>query len=185
MKVKHELTREKFLSNIVRTELGTDIKVAEIGVLKGKFAKEMINSLLPSEYIGIDPYKKYFDKPCLSYHRQITINQVYENTNKLIEGLGHKLYRMTSEEAAPLFYNNYFDLVYLDGDHRYEFVKQDIELWYDKIKIGGILSGHDYVKRPKRQQYGVIKAVDEFVQKEGLELNINNEEWTTWWVYKK
>ena len=185
MPIVHKLTREKFLSEIVRIQLGTGIKVAEIGVLKGKFAKEMISSLAPSEYIGIDPYKQYFDKPAVEYFRPNAIEKIYNKTNKLIEGLGHKLYRMSSKNAAPLFYQNYFDLVYIDGDHRYEEVKQDIELWYDKIKYGGILAGHDYVKRPKSWQYGVIKAVDEFVQKKELELNINNEEWTTWWVYKK
>ena len=182
MPVIHKLTREKFLSEIVRIQLGTGIKVAEIGVLKGKFAKEIISSLEPSEYIGIDPYEKYDDRPSVEYFRQNSIEKVYNKTNKLIEGLGHKLYRMSSKEAAPLFYQNYFDLVYIDGDHRYKKVKQDIELWYNRIKYGGILAGHDYIKV---KDFGVVQAVNEFVEKEQLELNINSEKWKTWWVYKK
>jgi predicted O-methyltransferase YrrM len=51
---------------------------------------------------------------------------------------------MTSEEASKLFLEHSIDVVYIDGDHRYEFVKKDIELWLPKIKRNGIICGHDY-----------------------------------------
>jgi len=49
----------------------------------------------------------------------------------------------TSEEASKRFENDYFDFVFLDGDHRYEIFKKDLELWYPKVKKGGLLVGHD------------------------------------------
>lgn len=48
------------------------------------------------------------------------------------------------------------DLVFLDGDHRYEAVKRDIELWTPHVRRGGILCGHDYPNEP-----GVVQAVNE------------------------
>ena len=72
--------------------------------------------------------------------------------------------RMPSLEAVKLFPNRYFDLVFIDSDHRYEPTKNDIEAWLPKVKRGGILSGHDYEirhHRHSRHHKGVVQAVDE------------------------
>lgn len=50
------------------------------------------------------------------------------------------------------------DFLFIDGDHRYEGIKKDLQLWFPKIKKGGIISGHDY----DEPSCGVRKAVDEF-----------------------
>ena len=52
---------------------------------------------------------------------------------------------MLSVEAASLFENGSFDFVYLDADHSFESVWQDLSVWYPKIRIGGILAGHDFL----------------------------------------
>lgn len=57
----------------------------------------------------------------------------------------YSLIRSTSEEAVKQFSNNSIDFVYIDGDHRYEMVKKDLEIWIDKVKHNGIISGHDIV----------------------------------------
>ena len=49
------------------------------------------------------------------------------------------------------------DIVFLDADHKYKSVKEDIEAWYPKVRKGGILSGHDF----RYTEWGVIKAVTE------------------------
>lgn len=71
--------------------------------------------------------------------------------------------KMKSEEASILFDDESLDFVYIDGDHRYEGVKKDIELWLPKIKKGGFIGGHDYNNPP---HHGVKKAVDEFFKKQ-------------------
>ena len=57
------------------------------------------------------------------------------------------------------------DFVYIDGHHEYEFVKDDIANYYPLGKEGGILAGHDYCE----SWPGVVRAVDEFSQKHGLQ----------------
>jgi len=52
-------------------------------------------------------------------------------------------YRMTSKEAAYKLPLNSCDAVYIDADHSYDAVNQDIELWLERVKPGGILAGHD------------------------------------------
>ena len=61
------------------------------------------------------------------------------------------------------------DFAYIDGDHSYEGVKKDIEAYWAKIRSGGVLAGHDYNPNWESLE-GIIRAVDEFVAREGLEL---------------
>ena len=52
--------------------------------------------------------------------------------------------KQKSKDAIIKFQDSDIDLVYIDGDHRYEAVKQDIMMWKSKIKFNGYISGHDY-----------------------------------------
>ena len=52
--------------------------------------------------------------------------------------------RKTSELASKDYSNNSFDMIYIDAEHSYPSIKNDILYWFSKIKIDGIFSGHDY-----------------------------------------
>ena len=69
--------------------------------------------------------------------------------------------------------NNYFDIVYIDASHEYEFVIEDINHWIPKVKQGGVICGDDYVQGWS----GVIKAVDEVF---GDKVNLVGGQ--QWWV---
>jgi len=58
------------------------------------------------------------------------------------------------------------DMVFIDGDHRYEIVVKDIKKAYDLLKDGGLICGHDY-GHPVWP--GVKKAVDELVREVKLD----------------
>ena len=73
-----------------------------------------------------------------------------------------------SVEASRDFPDGHFDLVYIDGNHSYAAVVEDIKAWRPKVKPGGILAGHDYVA--PNEVYGVKWAVDQFAAAAGLEL---------------
>ena len=79
--------------------------------------------------------------------------------------------RLPSTEASKLYADNSLDFVFIDANHSYEFVKDDINAWYPKVKKGGILAGHDY----DRSWPGVIQAVDEFILENNYSLEINSE----------
>ena len=65
-----------------------------------------------------------------------------------------------SEVAAGLFEPGMVDLVFIDGDHRYEVCASDIAQYRPLIRSGGILAGHDYTHA---DWPGVKRAVDELV----------------------
>ena len=50
---------------------------------------------------------------------------------------------MPSRDAARVLADGVADLVFIDGDHAYSGVKEDIEIWRPKVRKGGILCGHD------------------------------------------
>jgi predicted O-methyltransferase YrrM len=52
------------------------------------------------------------------------------------------------------------DMVFIDGDHRYETVVKDIKKAFELLKPGGLICGHDY-DHPNWP--GVKQAVDEYV----------------------
>ena len=62
-----------------------------------------------------------------------------------------------SYEVADQFEDESLDFVYIDGEHTYEGVQKDIEMYLPKVKKGGFIGGHDY--KPKWQ--GVMDAVNE------------------------
>lgn len=69
------------------------------------------------------------------------------------------------------------DFIFVDANHEYAYVKQDLELYWPKVKAGGIFCGHDYTGGHP----GVTKAVDEFFAK--LNLPVESHQYC-WLVHK-
>jgi hypothetical protein len=73
------------------------------------------------------------------------------------------------------------DFVYIDANHRPDFVREDIREWTKKVKKGGIVSGHDY-------HGDVAGVVDEYVRNNNLELFVTeqkSDKALSWWFIKK
>lgn len=66
------------------------------------------------------------------------------------------VYAMTSIEAASIHPDGSLDFVFIDANHFYEKVREDILAWLPKIKVGGFIAGHDYETGPQ-----VKRAVNE------------------------
>ena len=86
---------------------------------------------------------------------------------------------MRSVQAAKLIPDGSLDFVFLDADHSYPGISSDIALWGPKIKKGGVLCGHDY-DHPSFPDWGVKRAVDEFIAESGLTLELGAD-WT-WFI---
>jgi hypothetical protein len=86
--------------------------------------------------------------------------------------------RGTSQQAANVL-NIDIDFAYLDGDHSHDGVRQDLALWYPKVRVGGVIGGHDY---GNKDFPGVRQAVDEFFGPRGIKVNTPGE--CVWWVRK-
>ena len=86
-----------------------------------------------SEATNLDFAGKYFN-----------IKKIFEDNIKQFEfGKCIDIVEGATSEAHNKFQNEFFDVVFLDADHRYGHVKKDIQNWLPKVKYGGILCGHD------------------------------------------
>lgn len=119
-------------------------KGAEIGVDGGTFADYMFKVIPGLELIGVDPWARDRGK------RQ----QAWKLLGDRKEWTR---FHMTSEEAAPQVPDGSLDFIYVDGDHRFDFVMLDLILWGRKVRDGGVVAGHDYYRF---RQGGVVPAVD-------------------------
>jgi hypothetical protein len=71
----------------------------------------------------------------------------YNNITKL---------KISSVDGANQFANESLDFVYIDAAHDYENVKKDITAWLPKVKVGGVIAGHDYHYNQYIQVYEVV-----------------------------
>jgi predicted O-methyltransferase YrrM len=75
------------------------------------------------------------------------------------------------------FENDTIDFIFIDGDHTYEGVSADLKGWYPKLKVGGVIAGHDY----NEPNTGVKLAVDSFFM---FKATTALEDWHSW-IFKK
>jgi hypothetical protein len=127
----------------------------EIGVHRGRHAKYLTDNLDIKKLYLIDPYETY-DKHTRRHYRK-TISDAEKSAKSLLKNNKVKFIRKMSDDAIQDVPSD-LDFVYIDGNHEYEYVKLDIENYYDKIRNGGILCGHDFDLNSK----GVVRAVTEF-----------------------
>lgn len=81
--------------------------------------------------------------------------------------------KLPSVEAAAQINDGSMDFVFLDADHSYEGVRDDIAAWLPKVRKGGWIGGHDIDNpEPPFDFTGVRKAVDEAFP-DGVELDDN------------
>lgn len=155
--------------------------ICEIGIRTGHNFLEMIRHN-PSVAVAVD---SWIDDGEIFRNdggfSQLMLDQQYEDFSKSVADKPFvKIYREYSFDAVKHFENNYFDLIYIDGDHSYEGCLRDITDWYPKVKKGRFLVGDDYrgdVMRVKFKEhikirFGVIQAVQEFAKKNNLQFHL-------------
>ena len=140
--------------------------VCEVGVFESQNFRRMIESG-PKIAVGVDLWMRD-GNPAVndSDFSQGKLEEQYHYFLSIMkENPFVRLCRQYSVDAAKNFPDEYFDLIYIDGDHTYEGCKQDLEAWWPKVKRGGFFTGDDYSDRlaPRTGiEFGVIKAVNEF-----------------------
>src|SRR5262245_66208303 len=155
--------------------------VAEIGVAYGYHAESILSALPSTKYYGVDPYLAGYDpndvfvadvmKIFSETDAQRAMDRLYASVEKNLESFSgrSKLLRLPSMEAAKIFSDGFFDLVFIDGDHTHAAVKADLEAWWPKVREGGIFCGDDYTWPD------VKRAVDAFANTFGCKFESVHE----------
>lgn len=114
---------------------------AEIGVFRGEFTKRFCQAGL--KMYAIDPWIWYDDYAENSY--QAKLDKSYAFAVERLKPYDCTIIRKFSMEAVKDFENDSLDFVYIDGNHGFKHVTEDIYEWSKKVRKGGAICGHDYV----------------------------------------
>jgi len=151
-------------------------KFVEIGAWLGRstsyLAVEIVNSNKNIEFYSVDTWEgspEHGDDPLLQ--NDGLWKSFLENTKSVSSYI--KPLRMTSVEASKQFEDNSLDFIFIDGAHGYEYVKEDIEHWFPKLKKHGIIAGHDY----DAGWEGVNRAVNEWAVANNLQIKAGEYCW--------
>lgn len=139
-------------------------KFVEVGSWKGKssayMAVEIANSNKEIDFYCVDTWKGSVEHQ--EYSELSELYNIFIDNMKSVEPYYFPL-KITSLSAASKFRDKSLDFVFIDASHEYEDVKADILAWLPKVKVGGILAGHDYYVTGTDWHPGVKRAVNEIL----------------------
>lgn len=156
---------------------------AEVGVQEGVFSRKILETwggeLIMVDFWGHIP--GYIDVANVS---QLEHQRIFETAQQVERDFGPraKIMRGLSVEVAQQIPPSSLDFVYLDADHSYKGVMDDLKAWVTKIRPGGAIGGHDYIEgHIPAGVFGVRSAVKDYF---GREPNIiTAEPFPTWIIY--
>lgn len=120
----------------------------ELGVQTGAFASHMLQ-VWPScrEYHLVDLWAHQEHYKDIANFDQEMHNRFYDETMEKTKEWKDKIhvcrnYTSVCVENMP---DGYFDFIYVDARHDFKGAYQDMRSWWPKLRVGGIMAGHDYV----------------------------------------
>lgn len=179
-KIPGWFTFPRLYSHVVNV-FPTGSHFVEVGSWQGSSAAYMAVEIINSE--------KYIKFDCIDIWGRFSIDGLNTKAPELLpEDTVEKLFykniepvkhiinpiKIPSTLGANLYAEESLDFVFIDANHAYDAVKDDLNAWFTKVKRGGIIAGHDYHNDPS-----VKAAVDEFFKDSNLQLGEGC------WVYSK
>jgi hypothetical protein len=162
-------------------------RICEVGVKNGD---HLANLMVPSvkQAVAVDMWK---ETGIRSQNDECCSIAEFEAQYEAVKVLDSRIIidRCSSVEAASHYSDGFFDFVYIDADHTEAAVREDLKAWWPKVRLGGILAGHDYVqvsptcKDGEVLRFGVVEAVNWFVNDNRLSLYIDQD--TDWFILKQ
>ncbi len=140
---------------------------AEVGVAQGIFSEAMFKAIPGLKLYCVDSWTPYKanrwggSQERNDHHCQATLKRLHKHILKekaiILDGFSMNEVRKIEHESL--------DFVYIDANHAFNFVMQDLIEWSKRVKPGGIVSGDDYYHF---RGAGVIKAVNAYCEAHGI-----------------
>jgi predicted O-methyltransferase YrrM len=130
-----------------------DFKVGvEVGVLEGGFSEILCQELPNTKIYSVDAWEYY---PIANNFRKAHVYPpMYQRVkDRLAKYSNNVIIKKWSMDAVKDFEDESLDFVHIDSDHGFKFIVEDIYEWGKKIKMGGIISGHDFSEGASSKKY--------------------------------
>jgi hypothetical protein len=170
-------------------------ELIEIGVARGNFSEILLSGTNLKKLNLVDPYCKQNDNEYSDSMNFLNMDDEYEfcknKLNKYQQRI--KFIRELSIKASENFSDNSIDFIYIDGNHSYKNVTEDLETFWSKVKVGGIMCGDDVYELSENKEilkiwapnsfgkYGVHNALVDFCDKLNLKYHIFSNQF---YIYK-
>ena len=130
------------------------VNVIEIGARYGESSKVILQNLNVDNYIIIDPYTSYDEYKNDGFNKIISDDNddnIFNETKNKLESLHNNMvfYRTFSTDTNTInaIEDTSIDLIFIDGNHTYKYVLEDLENYYPKLNKNGIICGDDFFMR--------------------------------------
>lgn len=157
----------------------------EVGALSGVFSEKILSQWSGERLYLIDPWETQpidiYREDDGRFNHHAAYEQACDLSRKdpraiLLKGL--------SCDVVHTFSNETMDFVYIDANHAYEYVKQDMDIWWPKVKPGGMLCGHDFYNCTTHPFYNEVeRAVNEWTSDRNVKYWVTNK-CSSWWIPK-
>jgi len=154
-------------------------KGAEIGVRSGRYSQVLCEANPNLELISVDPYNVVYEDYRSKQIGDEEQERFFQDATKLLKPYNCKIIRKTGLEAVRDVPYESLDFVYIDGGHELDAVMVDIIEWSKRVRVGGIVAGHDYYKF---RIGNVTEAVDVYCYAHRInDLYLTDERTPSWW----
>jgi hypothetical protein len=174
------INRNQF--HLLINELGLRNGV-EIGVQVGGFSKYLLENTflfmcLVDPWIWIDGYDDVSNaqNDVQDIRLQMTRSNLFGYEDR------YRIFRRFSVDAVKEFADSSIDFIYIDANHDYKHCTEDLNLWFPKVKNGGLIAGHDFLD--SGFNFGVRSAVLDFLKDKPYKLYNTLEDWPSFYFIK-
>lgn len=175
---KYKLENTDFIEipNVGRNDLATllnelNLRVGvEVGVERGSYSEVLCKANPQMVFYGVDSWKFSKDgnekRKTQNSVSQKKCDEIYEKAKKRLALYpNYKIIKEYSIDAVEQFEDESLCFVYIDANHDYSFVLDDIKMWSKKVRKGGIVAGHDYYQN---KRVFTKLAVDNYVKENNI-----------------
>ena len=134
---------------------------------EGQFLRKRVEKIHNGNILQIGTFHglslSYFQDVCVQNNNKIwsiDIDFYQEFQDNIVRWQIENIITVITGDSTKVhtqFENGFFDFIFIDANHAYDFTKADIENYWPKLKINGLMTGHDYCK----SWPGVVKSVNE------------------------
>ena len=140
---------------------------AEIGVWRGAYSAMFCEVSPTIHMLCVDPWASYqgwldTKNAMPREEAEVFIEEAHQMARERLAPLNATIVRKFSTEAAQDVPDRSLDFVYIDGNHVFDAVMEDLTVWSTKVKSGGIVAGHDYRHFTNKPTIHVVEAVNTF-----------------------
>lgn len=135
-------TRDTFA--VLLAEMGFNLGV-EMGVERGLYSEVLLKANPNLKLSCVDAWTAYDNYR--DHVSQEELDAIQADATKRLAPFNAVLIKGYSMDVVKGFTDESLDFVYIDGNHEFQQTVNDICEWQKKVKVGGIVAGHDYIKR--------------------------------------